>query len=85
MWGGGVYQRETVDSTSSKAKTLYKVSGGQFIYNRMFAWGGAFGVVPKDWTVLTSRTSSPSTSAIPNACSRRTLACIFSSPTSGLR
>ena len=46
MWGGGVYRRQTVDSTTSKAKTLYRVSAGQFIYNRMFAWGGSFGVVP---------------------------------------
>lgn len=45
MRGGGVYLRETVDTTTSKAKTLYRATEGQFVYNRMFAWGGSFGLV----------------------------------------
>ena len=41
----GPFLRETVSSETSKATTLYRVSPGQFIYNRMFAWKGAFGIV----------------------------------------
>lgn len=47
MYGGGVYLRETVDSATSKAAQFYRASAGQFIYNRMFAWGGSFGTVPE--------------------------------------
>ncbi|MCO5298872.1 MAG: restriction endonuclease subunit S [Candidatus Nanopelagicales bacterium] len=49
MYGGGPYLRETVTSDNSKASRLYRVSRGQFIYNRMFAWGGAFGLVPLEF------------------------------------
>lgn len=48
MYGGGVYLRETVTAETSKASHLYRASAGQFVYNRMFAWGGAFGVVPNE-------------------------------------
>lgn len=49
MWGGGAYLRESVDTTTSKAHTLYRATEGQFIYNRMFAWGGSFGVVTPEF------------------------------------
>lgn len=44
----GPFLRETVNVETSKAATLYRVSAGQFIYNRMFAWKGAFGLVGAD-------------------------------------
>lgn len=42
----GPFLRETVTRETSKATRIFRVSEGQFIYNRMFAWKGAFGVVP---------------------------------------
>jgi type I restriction enzyme S subunit len=44
----GAFHRETVTSKTSKAKTLYRVRPGQFIYNRLFAWKGSFGLVTDD-------------------------------------
>lgn len=44
----GPFLREIVDKETSKATKLFRVTAGQFIYNRMFAWKGAFGVVPED-------------------------------------
>jgi type I restriction enzyme S subunit len=44
-YGLGAFLRETVDSTTSKARILYWVTPGQFIYNRLFAYKGSFGLV----------------------------------------
>jgi type I restriction enzyme S subunit len=44
-YGGGAFHRETVTRETSKATTLYKVTPGQFIYNRLFAGKGSFGIV----------------------------------------
>lgn len=38
----GVFHRET---TTPKAATIYRASAGQFIYNRLFAWKGSFGLI----------------------------------------
>lgn len=40
----GAFCRETVTSESSEANSFYKVSAGLLIYNRLFAWKGAFGL-----------------------------------------
>lgn len=44
----GPFLREVVTSESSKATRFYRVQTGQFIYNRLFAWKGAFGLVGTD-------------------------------------
>ena len=44
-YGEGAFHRETVTRQTSKATTVYKVMPGQFIYNRLFAGKGAFGLV----------------------------------------
>lgn len=45
MYGRGVFARESKLGAEIKGSTLYQVAAGQFIYNRMFAAGGSFGVV----------------------------------------
>ncbi|EIV93877.1 restriction endonuclease subunit S [Frankia sp. QA3] len=44
----GPFLRETVTHETSKATRFYRVSAGQFIYNRLFAWKGSFGLVGDD-------------------------------------
>ncbi|MFE2105878.1 hypothetical protein ACFXAF_08410 [Kitasatospora sp. NPDC059463] len=44
----GPFLREVVTSETSKATRFYRVRPGQFIYNRLFAWKGAFGLVGDD-------------------------------------
>jgi type I restriction enzyme S subunit len=46
--GGGPFLRETKLGSQSAATTLSQVCEGDFIYSRLFAWRGAFGVVGKD-------------------------------------
>ncbi len=43
--GNGPFHRETVTGTQTSAASLYKVEEGDFIYSRLFAWRGAFGVI----------------------------------------
>jgi len=48
-YGGGAFHRETVTRETSKATTVYRVTPGQFIYNRLFAGKGSFGLVPPEF------------------------------------
>jgi type I restriction enzyme S subunit len=43
--GQGPFHRETVLGTQTSATRLYKVKTGDFIYSRLFAWRGAFGLI----------------------------------------
>ena len=45
---GGPFLRETKDGAEISAARLSKVRKGDFIYSRLFAWQGAFGVIPSD-------------------------------------
>jgi len=44
-YGKGPFVREVVTTQSSKASRLFYVDENQFIYNRLFAWKGSFGVI----------------------------------------
>ena len=43
--GRGPFLRETITGSQSAATRLFKVEAGDFIYSRLFAWRGAFGVI----------------------------------------
>jgi type I restriction enzyme S subunit len=43
--GQGPFLRETKLGSQSSAAQLYQVQNGDFIYSRLFAWRGAFGVI----------------------------------------
>jgi type I restriction enzyme S subunit len=40
----GLYVKEEKDGSEIRASTLYEVIPGDFVYNRLFAWKGAFAV-----------------------------------------
>jgi len=46
--GVGPFHRETIQGSQSAATSLYKVKTGDFIYSRLFACRGAFGVIGSD-------------------------------------
>lgn len=46
--GNGAFHRETVRGTETSASRLNKVETGDFIYSRLFAWRGAFGLIGSD-------------------------------------
>lgn len=43
--GNGPFLREVVGGTETSAAKLNRVTKGDFIYSRLFAWQGAFGVI----------------------------------------
>lgn len=43
--GAGPFLRETKLGSEISAKKLYEVRAGDFIYSRLFAWRGAFGLI----------------------------------------
>src|SRR6266851_633499 len=43
--GQGPFLREVVSGTQTSATKLFRVAEGDFIYSRLFAWRGAFGVI----------------------------------------
>jgi type I restriction enzyme S subunit len=47
-YGKGPFVRETVTSETSKATRLFPVQPGDFIYNRLFAWKGSFGLISSE-------------------------------------
>lgn len=47
-YGNGPFVREEVTSETSKATRLFPVQTGDFIYNRLFAWKGSFGLITQE-------------------------------------
>jgi len=47
-YAGGVYERDVVDASSVKGKTLSRIHTGDIVYNRMWATKASFGVAGKD-------------------------------------
>lgn len=45
-FGRGLFAKSPISGASTSASTLYRVRAGQFVYSRLFAFEGAFGVVP---------------------------------------
>ncbi len=42
----GIFEKPPIEGRSTSATTLFKIRTGQFIYSRLFAFEGAYGVVP---------------------------------------
>ena len=47
-FGRGVFAKPDITGMDTSAKILYRVRAGQFIYSRLFAFEGAYAVVPPD-------------------------------------
>jgi type I restriction enzyme S subunit len=46
--GKGPFHRETVTGSQTSASKLFRVAKGDFVYSRLFAWRGAFGVISEE-------------------------------------
>jgi type I restriction enzyme, S subunit len=47
-FGRGLFRKPPISGTTTSARTLYRARRGRFIYSRLFAFEGAYGVVPDD-------------------------------------
>ncbi|MCA9176846.1 MAG: restriction endonuclease subunit S [Planctomycetales bacterium] len=45
-FGRGVFAKPPINGSTSSATTLYRAKAGQFVYSRLFAFEGAYGLVP---------------------------------------
>ena len=48
-YGKGAFIRETKLGNEIKAKKLFKVNAGDFIYNRLFAWKSSFAIISEEY------------------------------------
>lgn len=48
LHGKGPFIRESLQGAEISASSLFRVAPGDFIYSRLFAWQGAFGVIPQE-------------------------------------
>lgn len=48
-FGRGVFEKPPIDGSRTSAKTLYRITAGQFIYSRLFAFEGAYAAVPPEF------------------------------------
>ena len=48
-FGRGCFEKPPIDGNLTSASTLYQVRAGQLIYSRLFAFEGAYAVVPNDF------------------------------------
>ena len=46
-FGRGLFAKPSISGATTSAPKLFRVRSGQFIYSRLFAFEGAFGVVPE--------------------------------------
>lgn len=49
LYGQGLFYRETVKGNEISAKYLYPLQDNAFIYTRLFAWRGTFGIVTTEF------------------------------------
>ncbi len=47
-YGRGVFPKPSIDGVTTSAQTLRRVRAGQFIYSRLFAFEGAYAMVPSE-------------------------------------
>lgn len=45
----GVFGKAPIDGAITSARTLYRIRAGQFIYSRLFAFEGAYALVPEEF------------------------------------
>ena len=48
-FGRGLFPKPDIDGIATSAKNLYRISQGQFIYSRLFAFEGAYGMVSEEY------------------------------------
>jgi len=44
----GLFEKPSIEGMATSATTLFRVRAGQFIYSRLFAFEGAYGIVPPE-------------------------------------
>lgn len=62
----GVFSKAPIDGAATSARVLFQVRGGQFIYSRLFAFEGAFAIVPSEFDGVFVSNEFPSFDIVPS-------------------
>ena len=76
----GAFTKPPIDGASTSAKTLYRVQKGQFIYSRLFAFEGAYTIVPAELDGRFVSNEFPSFDTAEEAATPEFLAAFFMNP-----
>ena len=76
----GTFAKPSIDGASTSAKTLYRVRKGQFIYSRLFAFEGAYTIVPAELDGRFVSNEFPSFDIAEDAATPEFLAAFFMNP-----
>lgn len=76
----GAFAKPPIDGASTSAKTLYRVRKGQFIYSRLFAFEGAYTIVPAELDGRFVSNEFPSFDIAEDAATPEFLAAFFMNP-----
>lgn len=79
-FGRGAFHKPPVDGADLKSTTLYRVKAGQFIYAKLCAFEGTFGVVPDDADGAFVSNEFPAFDCDPDRVSSVFLFCYFKAP-----
>lgn len=81
-FGKGLFAKPDIDGSTTSAKILYRISAGQFIYSRLFAFEGAYTYVPTQFDGRFVSNEFPTFDPDPAQLDARWLAACFRSPKS---
>lgn len=73
----GLFPKPPIDGATTSAKTLYRIKRGQFIYSRLFAFEGAYALVPEDLDGYFVSNEFPTFNVDPERASAKFLMALF--------
>ncbi len=79
-FGRGVFSKPAIEGTNTSASTLYRVRAGQFIYSRLFAFEGAYSIVPPECDGYFVSNEFPTFDCDPRRLDSRFLSWLFKRP-----
>ena len=79
-FGRGLFHKPPIDGSLTSAKTLRKVKKGQFIYSRLFAFEGSYGMVTEDFDERFVSNEYPTFDCKPSNIRGEFLSAYFKSP-----
>jgi type I restriction enzyme M protein len=78
-FGRGLFRKLPIDGTTTSAKTLHRVRAGQFIYSRLFAFEGSYGLVTPEFDGFFVSDEYPTFECDPEIVRARFVAAYFRS------
>lgn len=80
LYGEGPFHRELKPAMAIRKKSHFVIKSGDVIYNKLFAWKGAFGIVPSDLDGMLVSDKFPTYELDRRRVSERYLAWFFRHP-----